>query len=486
MPRRTMRRHSKRRVNQRRRSKRRVSKRRVNQKKLSKRRVTQKRHRKKQRTKRNHVHRDGYSRDGYSRGGEPTILERLSKCIGSTCTDKPPSIDYSNLDLSVPVDETPVPLLDQSIPAPSVDAPSVPETRLNESVPAQSVAAQAVSDPGFFSKMPLNIQAKVEGNLPPGGVTALRATHPQLRILPDAGRDGVLSKEQLQENVDKQKRFLFKTHLVALRADRRDRDRGYRKIYANKDTQDITIHYSKIGKVYEDETITLAYYLDALRHLPNLQRLKIKFDGYLNQHGNPVDRNENTTYDEPTSLPEEIGNCRGLVELDVSGSFSIRTLPDTLGYLTKLTKLNLANNSLTELPESIGSLEFLNTLDLTNKSLTSLPESMRQLPLGSNEGIGNLGLLHYLYLGGNELKELPPSIGTLNLWTLNLSGNKLTTLPDMGSLTKTLFKLHIGDNSLQEIPQSVFTLKGLTELYLYGNELTELPPEIGGLDDLRR
>ena len=208
MPRLSKRRVSKRRVNQRRRSKRRVSKRRVNQKKLSKRRVTQKRHRKKQRTKRNHVHRGGYSRGGYSRGGEPTILERLSKCIGSTCTDKPPSIDYSNLDLSVPVDETPVPLLDQSIPAPSVDAPSVPETRLNESVPAQSVAAQAVSDPIFFSEMPLNIQAKVEGNLPPGGVTALRDTYPQLGILPDEGRDGVLSKEQLQENVDKQKRFL--------------------------------------------------------------------------------------------------------------------------------------------------------------------------------------------------------------------------------------------------------------------------------------
>ena len=66
-------------------------------------------------------------------------------------------------------------------------------------------------------------------------------------------------------------------------------------------------------------------------------------------------------------------------------------LPETLGQLTNLQKLNLDYNQLTELPNSIGQLNNLQILKLDDNKLIKLPDTLYQL---TN--------LHTLNLQGNS------------------------------------------------------------------------------------
>ena len=95
-------------------------------------------------------------------------------------------------------------------------------------------------------------------------------------------------------------------------------------------------------------------------------------------------------------LPECIGEFKQLrvLELDCL----LTSLPNNIGELSNLIKLDLQFNNLASLPESIGNLSNLQTLNLFNNSLTSLPNS-----------IGNLTKLQTLVLGFNQLTSLPTS-----------------------------------------------------------------------------
>ena len=62
----------------------------------------------------------------------------------------------------------------------------------------------------------------------------------------------------------------------------------------------------------------------------------------------------------------------------------IYSLPDSIGNLKHLQKLNLSDNELTSLPNSIGNLKHLKTLDVSDNELSSLPQSIMDLILSDN------------------------------------------------------------------------------------------------------
>src|SRR5258706_3608829 len=87
-----------------------------------------------------------------------------------------------------------------------------------------------------------------------------------------------------------------------------------------------------------------------------------------------------------TELPESIGQLTKLKKLDLSWGYKdekqknqLATLPDSLGQLTQLTELNLSDNQLTALPDSLGQLMQLQSLNLSDNQLTALPDSLGQL-----------------------------------------------------------------------------------------------------------
>ena len=154
-----------------------------------------------------------------------------------------------------------------------------------------------------------------------------------------------------------------------------------------------------------------------------------------------------------TTLPESIGNLKSLERLELQYN-SITTLPESITKLTSLTYLSLGSNSITTLPESIGNLTSLEYLSLWGNSISTLPES-----------IGNLTSLEKLYLNNNDLSTLPESITMLkSLKELGLQHNDLSTLPESITKLTSLKILRLNSNFITTLPESIFNLKNLTEL----------------------
>ncbi|XP_041628664.1 platelet glycoprotein Ib alpha chain [Vulpes lagopus] len=145
------------------------------------------------------------------------------------------------------------------------------------------------------------------------------------------------------------------------------------------------------------------------------------------------------------------------------GAFS--TAP--LGPLTRLAQLHLRQSQLTQLLVD-GMLPRLETLDVSHNRLKSLPSLGRALPA-----------LTTLDASFNELVALSPGTldGLSHLHELYLRGNKLKTLPPrLLAPTAQLRKLNLADNRLIELPPGF--LEGLGELdtlYLQGNWLRTVP-----------
>ena len=80
------------------------------------------------------------------------------------------------------------------------------------------------------------------------------------------------------------------------------------------------------------------------------------------------------------SLPDEIGDLKELVTLDLSYT-NIKLLPDSVSNLHNLQFLLLGNSSIEEIPKWIGGLNKLQILTLSNLKIHSLPKSILDLQL---------------------------------------------------------------------------------------------------------
>lgn len=117
------------------------------------------------------------------------------------------------------------------------------------------------------------------------------------------------------------------------------------------------------------------------------------------------------------SIPETIGDLVGLQKLNI-GSHELAKLPESIGSLVNLKAINVNRNNLRRLPKSIGNLINLVRLDLSNNRLLSLPVSFKNLTKLGNLDISN-----------NRLITLPTNFCKLvNLIELNINGNPLDDL----------------------------------------------------------
>jgi Leucine rich repeat len=133
----------------------------------------------------------------------------------------------------------------------------------------------------------------------------------------------------------------------------------------------------------------------------------------------------------------------------------------------RIVELHLAKRGLTRLPEGIGQLSALRKLDVSDNKISQLPLS-----------IGHLRVLRSLNLYRNQITELPAAIGQLSgLTALNVRSNQLTVLP---AAMGRLFGLELFDaqeNELMDLPSTLVTL-GPLALALEGNPLCLLSPDL--------
>jgi len=98
----------------------------------------------------------------------------------------------------------------------------------------------------------------------------------------------------------------------------------------------------------------------------------------------------------------------------------------------------------------------------------------------------NPGTVQELLVPNLGLEKVPEEVfACTNLTRLDLSGNKLTQLPDAFDSLPLLRRIDLNGNQIDRLPPSLVRLRGLERLHLQGNDLSQLPEEIPGWQLLR-
>ncbi|KAK3037934.1 hypothetical protein RJ639_031825 [Escallonia herrerae] len=228
---------------------------------------------------------------------------------------------------------------------------------------------------------------------------------------------------------------------------------------------------------------------DDLRNLPMLSVLNVSHNklsrlpsaiGELHMLKS-LDVSSNLIHD----IPQEIGSATSLVKFDCSNN-QLKDLPSSLGRCLQLS--DLKGNKLNTIPEHmIASWTMLTELTAGENSHNCFNTFAAKNYLnGIPETIGNLSHLIRLDLCQNRILSIPSSIeGCTSLVEFYMGNNALSSLPaEIGALHHLgTFDLH--SNQLKEYPVAACKLH-LTVLDLSNNSLTGLPPEIGLMTTLRK
>ncbi len=218
------------------------------------------------------------------------------------------------------------------------------------------------------------------------------------------------------------------------------------------------------------------------------------------------------------AIPEEVYGCINLEEIEFVNS-KITQLPSKLRTLKKLRSIYVYNNEPSKrlklkrnqtiekliirgsygvfLPVNFKKLRNLDTLDLKrNLGMTAFPEISRnkklsKLVLSENElTLSDLKKgsrsLRDLNLSKNKIISVPKAIGQFpQLKNLELSYNQIANVSDDIGKLKSLESVSFYENKLTAIPSGIFELSGLRSIDLYFNRLDEVDPAIGNLTQLR-
>ncbi|WP_028975491.1 leucine-rich repeat domain-containing protein [Spirochaeta cellobiosiphila] len=170
------------------------------------------------------------------------------------------------------------------------------------------------------------------------------------------------------------------------------------------------------------------------------------------------------------SVPEEVGELQNLSRLDLSYN-DLKELPDFVYSLTKLRHLKLKGNKINFLSEQISQLTKLKTLDLEGTVITALPES-----------IGSLSNLEELIVESGALTKVPDSLGSLTkLKVLDLGRNPVKRIPESIGQCTQLERLNLTYTQLESLPSSLGQLQNLEQLSLLYTNLTSIPDCLGDL-----
>lgn len=144
------------------------------------------------------------------------------------------------------------------------------------------------------------------------------------------------------------------------------------------------------------------------------------------------------------------------------------------GKLKGCKHLKLACN-LTEFPPEIFDLaDSLEILDLSNNRLTTLPDDFNRLHR-----------LRILFCSFNQFTALPNVLGASKaLSMIGFKANKIAYVAEKAIPTETLRWLILTDNSLESLPQSLGRCKQLQKLMLAGNQLSQLPETLAECQNL--
>lgn len=164
---------------------------------------------------------------------------------------------------------------------------------------------------------------------------------------------------------------------------------------------------------------------------------------------------QNTSF---AKLPEAIFSYKNLEHLIISQysaywnneKLPLHDIQSAIGQLSKITKLNITGSAIKKLPESISDLFNLEQLCIGNCLLDAIPAGVFKLPK-----------LKYLWLGKNQLTEIPKEIDLPSLEVISLDGNQLKTLPATLAEQPKLKKIDLKNNPWVSLPQNFNSIKAI-------------------------
>ncbi|XP_048886079.1 PH domain leucine-rich repeat-containing protein phosphatase 2 isoform X1 [Brienomyrus brachyistius] len=191
-------------------------------------------------------------------------------------------------------------------------------------------------------------------------------------------------------------------------------------------------------------------------------------------------------------LPDWVCDTRKLEVLDVTHNL-LAELPGRLLGSLSLRRLMAGCNRLQRLPDLLDHIP-LEALDLQHNKLTELPENffykalnLRYLNLSANcletippssQSEESLSTLQELYLTGNNLNEQCAAllVGHQNLRVLHMAYNQLLSFPASKlSKLELLEELNLSGNKLKSIPSTVSSCKRLHTLIAHSNHISVFP-----------
>ncbi|KAK2854047.1 hypothetical protein Q5P01_006708 [Channa striata] len=186
----------------------------------------------------------------------------------------------------------------------------------------------------------------------------------------------------------------------------------------------------------------------------------------------------NVTQNCLSELPSRLLNSLSLRKL-LAGNNRLQRVPDLLDHVP-LEALDLQHNKLAELPDSL----FYKALNL--KYLNVSANSLESIP-PSSQSEESLSTLQELYLTGNNLNENCGAllVGHQNLRVLHIAYNQLLSFPASKlSKLELLEELNLSGNKLKTIPSTVSSCKRLHTLIAHSNHITVFP-EILNLPEIK-
>ena len=176
----------------------------------------------------------------------------------------------------------------------------------------------------------------------------------------------------------------------------------------------------------------------------------------------------------PEQFEQAFQNMKKLQHLDLSFN-QLTILPNYFTSLTSLRRLELCSNRLSELPNFSPGIEII---DISQNRFTKLPKLSSSVLIV----IANFNYIKELDSFVNNVKLLSLSMNKITtikscllfqyLQTIDLSMNRLESLPDFKFVAPKLTKADFSLNLLTEMPKFSKTLK---DLNISGNKIEEIP-----------
>lgn len=194
-----------------------------------------------------------------------------------------------------------------------------------------------------------------------------------------------------------------------------------------------------------------------------------------------------------------IGQIPSLRQLQLANNLLEGALHDSVGKLVNLELLDLQDNSITDLGSALREMIKLRNLAVAGNRLISIPSyvfeslSLDEINAARNriagslipEGLTNMATLASLDVSRNALTAISESesLNLLSLQDLNITDNRICTIPDVSEWT-SLIVLCAGGNKLANIPEGITSLPKLKTLDVSRNDIKQLDSRLGLMDSL--